>query len=56
MRKVDLSHARDTTAGREGLDPLNHLRGLDPSLPLIVMTAWGSVEGAVEVRRGTRDA
>jgi len=53
---VDLNYTRDTTSGREGLDLLTALRELDNTLPVVVMTAWGSVEGAVEaMRRGARD-
>jgi DNA-binding NtrC family response regulator len=53
---MDLNYARDTTSGREGLDLLGRLQGLDPTLPVVVMTAWGTVEGAVEaMRRGARD-
>ena len=53
---MDLNYARDTTSGREGLDLLSALRAADPFLPIVVMTAWGSVEGAVEaMRRGARD-
>lgn len=53
---LDLNYARDTTSGREGLDLLSRLRELDATLPVVVMTAWGSVEGAVEaMRRGARD-
>jgi DNA-binding NtrC family response regulator len=53
---IDLNYARDTTSGREGLDLLARLMALDATLPVIVMTAWGSVEGAVEaMRRGARD-
>jgi len=53
---IDLNYARDTTSGGEGLDLLSQLRTLDPTLPVVVMTAWGSVEGAVEaMRRGARD-
>ncbi|MBJ6766169.1 sigma-54-dependent Fis family transcriptional regulator [Myxococcaceae bacterium JPH2] len=53
---MDLNYARDTTSGREGLDLLSRLRGMDASLPIVVMTAWGSVEGAVEaMRAGARD-
>ena len=53
---MDLNYARDTTSGREGLDVLSKLRALDHTLPIIVMTAWGSVEGAVEAMRlGARD-
>jgi len=53
---IDLNYTRDTTSGREGLDLLSRLRELDGTLPVVVMTAWGSVEGAVEaMRRGARD-
>ena len=53
---VDLNYTRDTTSGREGLDLLTKLREVDETLPVVVMTAWGSVEGAVEaMRRGARD-
>jgi DNA-binding NtrC family response regulator len=53
---LDMNYTRDTTSGREGLDLLNRLQSLEPDLPVIVMTAWGSVEGAVEaMRRGARD-
>jgi DNA-binding NtrC family response regulator len=53
---MDLNYTRDTTSGREGLDLLARLRDLDEALPVIVMTAWGSVDGAVEaMRRGARD-
>ncbi len=53
---MDLNYARDTTSGREGLDLIGEVLGLDPTLPVVVMTAWGSVDGAVEaMRRGARD-
>jgi DNA-binding NtrC family response regulator len=53
---IDLNYTRDTTSGREGLDLLDRLQELDPSLPVIVMTAWGSIELAVEaMRRGAGD-
>jgi len=53
---LDMNYTRDTTSGREGLDLLEQLRSLEPDLPIVVMTAWGSVEGAVEaMRRGARD-
>ena len=53
---MDLNYTRDTTSGREGLDLLLQLQTLDGTLPVIVMTAWGSVEGAVlAMRRGARD-
>jgi DNA-binding NtrC family response regulator len=53
---MDLNYMRDTTSGAEGLDLLNRIQTLDGNLPVIVMTAWGSVELAVEaMRRGARD-
>ena len=53
---IDLNYARDTTSGEEGLNLLSRIQGLDPTLPVVVMTAWGSVEVAVEaMRRGARD-
>jgi len=53
---MDLNYTRDTTSGREGFDLLTRIQALDATLPVIVMTAWGSVEGAVEaMRRGARD-
>src|SRR5713101_3310288 len=53
---MDLNYARDTTSGQEGLDLLSQIRAHDPTLPVVVMTAWGSVELAVEaMRRGARD-
>jgi len=53
---MDLNYARDTTSGREGLDLLPRLRALDPTLPVVVMTAWGSIDLAVEaMRRGATD-
>jgi len=53
---MDLNYARDTTSGREGLDLLPRVRELDGVLPVVVMTAYGSVEVAVEaMRRGARD-
>jgi DNA-binding NtrC family response regulator len=53
---IDLNYTRDTTSGEEGLNLLSRTQGLDPTLPVVVMTAWGSVEIAVEaMRRGARD-
>jgi len=53
---IDLNYARDTTSGQEGLDLLTRLRALDGTLPVVVMTAWGSIDLAVEaMRRGARD-
>ena len=53
---IDLNYARDTTSGQEGLELLKKLQALDTSLPVVVMTAWASVDVAVEaMRRGARD-
>ncbi|HEV2421412.1 MAG TPA: sigma-54 dependent transcriptional regulator [Candidatus Acidoferrales bacterium] len=53
---MDLNYARDTTSGQEGLDLLTEIRTRDGSLPVIVMTAWGSLNLAVEaMRRGAKD-
>jgi len=53
---IDLNYARDTTSGREGLDLLSEIVAQDSTMPVIVMTAWGNVELAVEaIRRGARD-
>jgi DNA-binding NtrC family response regulator len=53
---LDLNYARDTTSGQEGLDLIERIRASDPTLPILVMTAWSSVSGAVEaMRRGARD-
>jgi DNA-binding NtrC family response regulator len=53
---MDMNYMRDTTGGTEGLDLLSRLQHLDVTLPVVVMTAWGSIEGAVEaLRRGARD-
>lgn len=53
---MDLNYARDTTSGQEGLDLISHIRALDSALPIVVLTAWGSVELAVEaMHRGGRD-
>lgn len=53
---MDLNYARDTTSGHEGLDLLPKLQTADPTLPIVVMTAWGSIDVAVEaMRRGARD-
>jgi DNA-binding NtrC family response regulator len=53
---IDLNYARDTTSGAEGLDLLKKLRVLDATLGVVVMTAWASIEIAVEaMRHGARD-
>ena len=53
---MDLNYTRDTTSGQEGLDLLQRIRNLDSTLPVVVITAWGTVDVAVEaMRRGARD-
>jgi DNA-binding NtrC family response regulator len=53
---IDLNYTRDTTSGQEGLDLLDRIKAIDPTLPVLVMTGWSSVSGAVEaMRRGARD-
>lgn len=53
---LDLNYARDTTSGQEGLDLITNIRTLDSTLPVVVLTAWGSIELAVEaMHRGVRD-
>ncbi len=53
---MDLNYSRDTTSGDEGLDLLSRIRLADDTVPVVVMTAWGSVDVAVDaMRRGARD-
>jgi DNA-binding NtrC family response regulator len=53
---VDLNYTRDTTSGDEGIELLQQIRQIDPGLPVVVMTAWGSIDLAVEaMRHGARD-
>lgn len=53
---LDLNYTRDTTSGEEGLELLGNVQAKDPTLPVIVMTAWGSVDLAVQaMRQGARD-
>jgi DNA-binding NtrC family response regulator len=53
---IDLNYTRDTTSGQEGLNLLAEIKKFDSALPVVVMTAWATVELAVEaMRRGARD-
>src|SRR5271165_7403995 len=53
---IDLNYTRDTTSGGEGLELLSKIQSIDSILPVVVMTAWGTVQVAVEaMRRGARD-
>jgi sigma-B regulation protein RsbU (phosphoserine phosphatase) len=53
---MDLNYARDTTSGKEGLDLIERIHAVDHALPIIVMTAWATIDLAVEsMRLGVRD-
>ncbi len=53
---VDLNYTRDTTSGAEGLDLIAQLGKVEHAPPVVVMTAWGTIDLAVEaMRRGARD-
>jgi DNA-binding NtrC family response regulator len=53
---VDLNYTRDTTSGQEGLDLVARIKEIDAQLPVVVMTAWGNIDLAVEaMRRGAGD-
>ncbi len=53
---MDLNYTRDTTSGEEGLDLIGRIRAFDDATPIVVMTAWGTIEMAVEaMRRGAQD-
>jgi DNA-binding NtrC family response regulator len=53
---IDLNYTRDTTSGQEGLDLVSRVKEIDSQLPIVVMTAWGNIELAVEaMRRGAAD-
>jgi sigma-B regulation protein RsbU (phosphoserine phosphatase) len=52
---LDLNYTRDTTSGGEGLELLRRIRQIDPVLPVVVMTGWGTIDTAVEaMRRGAK--
>src|SRR6201996_8839334 len=53
---IDLNYTRDTTSGQEGLDLVARIKEIDAQLPIVVMTAWGNIDLAVEaMRRGAGD-
>jgi DNA-binding NtrC family response regulator len=53
---MDLNYARDTTSGQEGLEVIPKIQALDSTLPIVVMTAWATIDLAVEaMKRGARD-
>jgi sigma-B regulation protein RsbU (phosphoserine phosphatase) len=52
---MDLNYTRDTTSGREGLELIPRVRAHDATMPIVVMTGWGSIDTAVEaMRRGAK--
>ncbi|HEX7707100.1 MAG TPA: sigma-54 dependent transcriptional regulator [Thermoanaerobaculia bacterium] len=53
---IDLNYTRDTTSGTEGIELLQNLHAYDSTLPVVVMTAWASIELVVDaMRQGARD-
>jgi DNA-binding NtrC family response regulator len=53
---MDLNYTRDTTSGQEGLSAIPKIQAIDNTLPIVVMTAWATIELAVEaMKRGARD-
>src|SRR6184192_4834985 len=53
---MDLNYTRDTTSGQEGLEVIPKIQAIDNTLPIVVMTAWATIELAVEaMKRGARD-
>ena len=53
---MDLNYTRDTTSGQEGLEVIPRIQALDNTLPIVVMTAWATIDLAVEaMKRGARD-
>lgn len=53
---MDLNYSQDTTSGKEGLDLIAQVKKFDDQIPMVVMTAWGSIETAVEaIKIGARD-
>src|SRR3954452_21466988 len=53
---MDLNYTRDTTSGQEGLSAISKIQQIDLTLPIVVMTAWATIELAVDaMKRGARD-
>src|ERR671925_34873 len=53
---MDLNYTRDTTSAQEGLEVIPKIQALDSTLPIVVMTAWATIDLAVEaMKRGARD-
>jgi DNA-binding NtrC family response regulator len=52
----DMNFSQETTTGREGRELFVAIRKLDPEMPILLMTAWASLETAVEmVKAGAAD-
>lgn len=49
---VDMNYARNTTGGTEGLDLISRIHEVDPDLPVVVMTAWGTIDLAIKAIKG----
>jgi DNA-binding NtrC family response regulator len=53
---MDLNYTRDTTSGQEGLEVIPRIQAIDETLPIVVMTAWATINLAVEAMKlGARD-
>jgi DNA-binding NtrC family response regulator len=53
---IDLNYDKGRTTGEQGLELITALKKHAPALPVVVMTAWSSIDLALEaVRRGARD-
>lgn len=53
---TDMNFSRDTTSGREGLELVEQIRRRPQAPPVVVMTAWGDIDLAVQaMRRGAAD-
>jgi DNA-binding NtrC family response regulator len=53
---IDMNYSRDTTSGTEGIELLEQLHAFDSTLPIVLMTAWPSIELVVDaMQKGARD-
>jgi DNA-binding NtrC family response regulator len=53
---IDLNYRQEVSTGAEGLELIKQISAIDPSLPVVVMTAYASIQLAVEaVRLGAKD-
>src|SRR5436190_19471239 len=49
---MDLNYRRDTTSGQEGLSAISKIQEIDPTLPILVMTAWSTIEFVGQAMKG----